>query len=325
MAFLFATLAGLLKISAYISFIAIGLVFIISTIKFKRIKSFKFILILSFCLLSILTIGAWFYYAHYYNQLNQSNYFFLKSAPIWDLTLAERTTVWSHISNWTKEFFYPTGRHIFYALLFLSIIPYKINKDNVNLYLISLIGILCFTALFFPQFKNHDYYVVTLFFLFPMVLVTFLSRLSILFSNNYKVKYTSHLLLFSLLIANTIYAKNRNDKRFSKKSDWVFEELYDVEPQLQEFGFEKANLVLAPFDPSANITFYALKRKGWTRLNGITNKKAIQDKQNLGAEWIVIPLDSLKESGYLNEFIDKPAFSTEKVAIYRLIKPHPQN
>ena len=327
LAFLFATLAGLLKVSAYISFIAIGFVFIISIFKSKQFKSIKYTSIQCFFLFSILIITAWFYYAQYYNNLHQSKYFFLKFAPIWDLNAADRTTVWNHISNWTKEFFHPTGRHVFYGFALLSLIPFGVKKEHSMYYFLNLtclIGCASFFILFFQQFKDHDYYMVTLLFIIPMLLTTFILRIKKYLLSNI-IKFPILILFFILLIASTIYSKNRTEKRISNKSEWVFEELYNIEPQLVTFGIGKEDLILAPFDPSANITLYALKRKGWTRLNGITNTKAIQDKLELGAKWIIVPIDSLKESGYLLEFINEPTISNEKIAIYRIIKPNPQN
>ena len=95
----------------------------------------------------------------------------------------------------------------------------------------------------------------------PVTLTSLLLKLQNYFSIHQQTKYITQLLFLGLLIASSIYAKGRNDKGFNNKSDWVYEELYKLKPQLVGLGLAKNDLILAPFDTSPNITLCAMKRK----------------------------------------------------------------
>jgi hypothetical protein len=324
---LFMTLAALLKITSLLTFIAVFMGLIVQHISSKKAITLNWKMIAA-TVLSILSIVSWVIFSKSYNQLNQTTYFFLGTAPAWNLSNKDFWITLHYISDWTKEYFYPTGRHLIYLFATLIITPIFKNKLSKTLYysyLFSVIGFLGFIALFFQQFKDHDYYMAPLLFIVPLTLTLLLLKFNFLLNKSNLLKYGSQFLFALLLVASSVYAQNRTEKRITNKSDWVFEELYDLEPKLTKIGIGKDDLILAPFDPSANITLYALKRKGWTRLNRIHTVEEIYKKQQLGAKWIIIPTDSLISNRYLHKVISEPTYQSEKISLFRLQKTNRQN
>jgi len=159
----------------------------------------------------------------------------------------------------------------------------------------------------------------------PVTLTSLLLKLQNYFPIHQQTKYITQLLFLGLLIASPIYAKGRNDKGFNNKSDRVYEELYGLEPILVGLWVAKNDLILAPFNPSPNITLCAMKRKGWTRMNSISAVEGIYKKQKLGAKWIIIPTDSLISNRYLHTAISEPTYQSEKISLFRLQELNRQN
>ncbi len=298
---LFMTLAALIKITSLLSFIAIFTGIAIEHISNKKAVKLNWRLI-SITTIAILPIVAWIFFSKNYNLLNETSYFFLRIAPIWELSYDEFWITVDHISNWTREYFYPTGRHLTYIIATLIVLPIfkkSLGKSIYYGYLFSVIGFIIFMILFFQQFKNHDYYIIPLLFVIPFTFTIFLLKFSFFINKSNATKYTSQLVLTLLLIASAVYATNRTEKRFNKQTDWVYEELYNFEHPIENFGIEQTDLVIIPADPSPNINLYAIKMKGWTKYNVGESVLKIDDAIAKGAKWMILPNRNTLQTGYL--------------------------
>ena len=320
------TLAALIKITSLLSFIAIFTGIAIEHISNKKAVKLNWRLI-SITTIAILPIVAWIFFSKNYNLLNETSYFFLRIAPIWELSYDEFWITVDHISNWTREYFYPTGRHLTYIIATLIVLPIfkkSLGKSIYYGYLFSVIGFIIFMILFFQQFKNHDYYIIPLLFVIPFTFTIFLLKFSFIINKSNATKYTSQLVLTLLLIASAVYATNRTEKRFNKQTDWVYEELYNFEHPIENFGIEQTDLVITPADPSPNINLYAIKMKGWTKYNVGESVLKIDDAIAKGAKWMILPNRNTLQTGYLEKYLKNPVFEKNGILFYDL-QPNPRN
>ncbi|MFT7084382.1 MAG: 4-amino-4-deoxy-L-arabinose transferase-like glycosyltransferase [Vicingaceae bacterium] len=317
---LFMTLAALLKITSLLSFIAVFMGLIVQHISSKKAITLNWKMITA-TVLSILTIVSWVIFSKYYNQLNQTTYFFLGIAPAWNLSNEDFWITVHYISDWTKEYFYPTGRHLIYLFATLIITPIfkrKLNKALYYSYLFSVIGFFSFIALFFQKFKDHDYYMTPLLFIIPLTITLFLFKFNFFVNKSMARKSSTQAIFAILLIASSLYAKSRTEKRFSNKSDWVMEELYSLTNAVESYGISNTDLIILPLDPSLNINLYALKMKGWTKYNVEQSTKKIDLAIKKGAKWMVLPKEEVGQHKYLDKYLTQHTLTTDGVSFYKL-------
>ena len=184
--FVFFTLAGLIKVTTLINPLTIISLYIIerlNILKFSENKVFKnskFFIIPA--IVNICLVVFWNLYVLKYNSFYNNYYFLTHIRPIWDLPKEKILVVFEYITNyWYNSYFYPSTFHFFYIILFLSLFFIKkSDKFLMSLSLVLLMGGLSYFLLFFEQFKEHDYYFLTL---LPVIVFLTLNSFVITFLN----------------------------------------------------------------------------------------------------------------------------------------------
>ncbi len=324
LAILFASLSALLKLPTLITILALSIVYVVFSLK-KIIQGqlkVKSLLPKLFYLGIIFTaLIGWYSYAAYYNQLHQSSYFFLKSAPIWEASTLEMNRISAYLFRWSKEFLYDTARHVLYGfalLLLLPIFKRHFKQEWYWIYLLSTIGFFAFFALFYQQFMDHDYYWITLTFMIPLTVLFTIKKFQFLLDQKKMYKHSFQLLFCTLLVASSIHGAKKANNRFSKNTSCLNDDLFELRAQLNGHGIGEDDLIIVPHDPSPNITLYAINRNGWTKLNGLQDKASIEQKIKSGAKWMLVSDKCYYQNDNIDAYMQDLVVSFKGIKIYKL-------
>jgi len=333
---LFYTIAGLLKISSLISFMAIFSIFILEILNIKinaAGKIFKYPKKQFIIFISILLItGIWYIYANYYNATYNAGFFLIGVLPIWDLNTTEIKATLNAVNEHIKWDYLRRETQIIFFLMFLSVIIFfrRMNKMMLILTFLVFLGVLSFVILFFQALKDHDYYVINLFILIPIVFLSFLNLLKskldrIYFSLILKV------VLIAFLIHNIDFARRRIEDRYSINSwqnkDYIenIKAYENINSYLHTIGINKDDRVICLSDNSINITLYTMNRKGWTNYNISRGSNGIEDKINQGAKYLFINKNKKYKELNIQSYINKKIGEFNKIEIYSLNKLSDKN
>lgn len=172
-------------------------------------------------------------------------------------------------------------------LLLLVVFYRKTRKIILWLALSLAFGVLLFCLLFFGALKDHDYYVINLFIIVPVVLLGFF----VLLKDHVPVLFNSFIfkiILIVFLIHNVDFARRRIDGRYHPDG-WqnshythVTSHFREIRPFLDSIGISSGDKVLSLSDNSINITLYLMNQKGWTNYGIESDSVKIREKINLG-------------------------------------------
>ena len=269
----FFFLAVSLKITAILSFLAIGGVFIMEWVfRINFLSSEKKLFpsplkyILSASLVIILS-GAWILYAAQYNNFHGSTYFSTVTFPVWELSKEAISAVIENIKKiWIYEYFHFSvylilGIFFLYAIVRLR----KSSRFIFTIILFSTVGITSYILLQFGTFRDHDYYTINLY-IFPAFLsILFIDALLREFPRLFSSKYLKSI-FFLVLIFNVHYAKTAIDKRYNgwwMDSTKKLQEFYSITPYLREIGVNAQDTVIS-IAGNSHVSLYLMNQKGWT-------------------------------------------------------------
>jgi 4-amino-4-deoxy-L-arabinose transferase-like glycosyltransferase len=293
--FLFFTLGSLLKATYFINPIAaVSTIIVLDLLaKNKLIDIFKsnFRLLLIFFISTALLL-SWNLFAIHYNAINKDFYFLVSTRPLWDIDRQSIMEVWDYISNyWYSKYYYQSTIHFFVIAFILGIVFIKkANKTFLVPGIIMLIGSIFYILLFYAQFKDHDYYFITL---IPTIIILVVNAFITIRNKFPKLlnNYIAKILLLGLAVLSINYASSKLEERYSITNNEFAEigvVLSDTRNSLDSLGISKHAKVIVFTDKTPNGGLYFLNRKGWnvsdTTAAGI-NK--ISDYKNLGAEFLV--------------------------------------
>lgn len=325
----FYALAGLLKISSLISFIAILGIFILELFNFKinpNQKIFKhprkqFIILISVLFIQII----WYMYAKNYNNNNNSGMFLIGILPIWDLNISQIKITIDAIFEHIKWDYFRKETQIVFALMFLSVLVFykRINKILFVLTILISIGFLLFILLFFQALKDHDYYTINLFILIPVVILSFL----ILLKDKFKLVYKSvffRIIVIVFLIFNIEFARNRIESLYSiegwQNENYVenIQSFEEIKPYLQSIGIKKNDRVFSLSDNSINISLYFMNQKGWTNYGISADSIKIKQKINNGAKYLFLYNEETYMENSIQPFLKNKIGEFKNIDIYAL-------
>lgn len=321
------TFAGLIKVTAIISLIALSAVFFLEVTgisKFKngsRLFKHPYIKWIPF-ILAFGLIFSWYLYADYYSAYHKNEIFTVGIHPIWNLTKEQIHDHFRGIREQVKWSYF--HKSIYWSLLvvctFIIVTYKKANKLLLFLTLLFFIGIISFFLLHFAAFFQHDYYVIDLFIFLPL---TFLTLMSIL-KNHYPVLFRSifvKLFIIILLIFNAGFTKQRITERFSMS--WMndnyllnIKRFENIGPYLRSIGIGEDDKVLCLPDVSPNITLYFMNQKGWTNYSTNLDSTRISWKINAGADYLFIYIDSINNNSNIKPFIKNKIGEINDIDIY---------
>ncbi len=291
----FFTVSSLLKVTYFINPIsAISSILILGFLKSKNIvsviKKFKAPILLF--TLSLLIIYIWNTYVIWYNYKNHNIGFLTHALPIWNTSEVQIVEVINYISNyWYTKYYYESTIHFFLATSVLGIVLIRFaNKAILIPAAFLVLGSVCFSLLFFSQFKDHDYYFITI---IPAIIFVVLSSF---ISIKYKFPgiFKSPFLKIGLTVLCFLslnYARNKISDRYKKSDD----ELSRIGISLSETrGFldsqdihEDARFIVMN-DKTPNGGLYFINRQGWTIPDSSENSfKKLNEYISLGADYIL--------------------------------------
>lgn len=346
----FFTIAGLLKITSLISFIALLSVYVLNLFKFKftfdykLLKKTKSILILSFVVFSI--IFSWYFYSNWFNNNHLQGIFLQGFFPIWDLTYSKILLNANKLYNvLSKAYFYSIPLFLFFSLIVYYLLNFKkSNKFHYFLIVSMLIGIVLYILLWFKAFTVHDYYLINLLIIIPIGLCVFLYYLK---KTNSKIFYHKKLKIFSaifllFLIYNTsvvnrmkysssdVMVQNSFVVNYKTMEYWKwyhdnyyahFKSLSEIEVYLDSIGVQKNDTVISIPDQSINISLYLLGRKGFTDF-GYNHLKGYNQRIDYfklqGAKYLIINDTSIINNTEIKKYTQNLIGTFNNIRIYDL-------
>ncbi len=182
-----------------------------------------------------------------------------------------------------------------FVFLFTLFFPRKANSFLYRFSILTFLGALAFTVLFFKSMRNHDYYQINNYFILIPIYLTFFSILGKQFPRLYASLFTK----FALLIIVVLLAMNCNKVlkfRYSEQDlNYIGSvevlKMYDIEAYLDEIGVDRSKWVHCTPDRSINISLYLCNRKGVTdfrRLKHLSLEERIPILKEGGIEYLIL-------------------------------------
>lgn len=307
---LFFTLGGLLKMTAYISFIVIGCFYLIDLYKNLLNKKQELFPNIKYAflpfLISVLIVSAWYSYATYFTGIHGGKYTFNGLWPIWEMQEGQFNNIKKFVTEILVHQIFNRYSLIIIILFFVLLILdfKKLNKFIlVTLFLLTF-GVGTFILFWFQALEAHDYYVINLIILPFFVLVSFFWHLKTHYPKAYQsIILKTTFLLF--LIFNIVYAQNNIRMRywsvfgfhenvanfFCEKEEidfwwWMgtqnsFEALNDIESFNRSIGIKESDLVVYVPDQGFATSLYLMNQKGWTSGFGIERDPSVSPEIKL--------------------------------------------
>lgn len=346
LAFLFFLLAGLLKISSLLIFIAL---FILQfyRIVFRRGEktwSNKSSRLLPFGVV-LLFIFAWLIYTVYYNRHNLNGIFLQGVLPVWGIDAANRKDILSMLLEKHLPSLFNLPAMIFDLVLFafLFIFYKKTNRFFLFLTILVFIGCIVFILLFFQVFNVHDYYLINLLIFIPLPLITFMDMLKrhypAVFSNII-LKIIAGLGVLLLLYISAVQTRMKYDPRqpFVQKSILVdkeqitqweiwkdycskYHQAYEtLTPYLRGLGIKRDDLVYSTPDGAINVTLYLMDQKGFTDFSIASQpeEKRIEKLKSYGVRYLIINDSALYSKPFLAPYLHHKIGTYKNVEIFDL-------
>ncbi len=256
-----------------------------------RQRELKQIAIIS---ISMAVIVSWVYYIQVYNKTYEQYYYLTTLKPLWKCTPEQRTEVYDFVLNyWYSKYYYQSSFHFFYVLLIVA--PYLFFKNRKNMLtiyaLMVLTGCILYFFTFFIQFKDHDYYFITI---IPGIAITISVLMSYLFDqfkkNFIQVAFTIALMVLTALSLN--YAREKLSDRYLKSfisGSEIGYKFKGIDTYLDSLDIDRAAKLVIVGDITPNGGLFFTKRKGYpfADLDG-ENEALIKDKL-IKSDYLIIP------------------------------------
>lgn len=326
---LFYALAGLLKITSLLSFLAIFGLFLLELFDVKVIQDRKIFQhpkkqVLSFLIVLIIQI-IWYWYAVSYDKRYNSGFFLLGILPIWDISLAQIRIILNGLNDKITLYYFREITQIVFLIMFILVVLFykKNDKRLFFLTILTSIGFLMTLLLFFQVIIGHDYYVIDLYILVPFITLTFLTVLK----NRFNKVYTSvlfRIILVAFLFYNVDFARIRMHFRYDP-GGWE-NELYvkyvgtfeEIKPYIRSLGIKENDRVWCVSDGSINVSLYLMNQKGWTNYGVGTDTNNIKKIIELGAKYLFIYNKEIYSNKDIQPYIHHKIGEYKNVDIYKL-------
>lgn len=313
----FITLAALCRTPFAIFLIAIAgqqLLNFKSNFLLKRLSA----LALSFAL-----IGIYFLY----NNSLRTNYgsIFLSSLMTPTDWLQFKEVIKVIKERWLFQYFTASHYLLFLGLAVAGIFSiYKskfhlnaLQKNALQLFLISAVGVACYFLLMALQFKEHDYYFIDTFYvLFVLMLLLFVSMLPKI--NNYLQAIAVVFLMGVMVMQDTKVQAHRNDTGSWDRYQATINNFTNADAFLTENKVPRTSLILVIDAYSPNIPFILMNRKGFSVIT--TSKQEILKALKYDFDFVVLQnefilSDVLNNYPELKDYLS-PINTNGKITLY---------
>ena len=346
LSFLIFLLAGLLKISSLLVFIALFLIQCYCIVFSRGEKTwYNRVSRLWPYLGVLLLIIAWYSYAGSYNKANLNGIFLHGILPVWGIDSAARLEIWSKLFKVLLPEFFTIPALLLVMAIFISLFVFyrKINRFFLFLSLLVFLGCIGFMLLFFQVFNVHDYYLINLLIFIPLPVIAFLDLLKrhypALF-NSVFLKVTAAMGLAILLYIGAVNTRMRYYPRqdFVQKSilvnkenisQWIgwsdycgtyFNAFKTITPYLRSLGIKRNDLVYSTPDGTINVTLYLMDQKGFSDfyIGDIPEDKRIETVKSLGVRYLIINDTTICRKPFLLPYLKHKVGSYLNVEIFDL-------
>ncbi len=278
----------------------------------------------------LVVIAGWYLYAGLYSNAHQGSVSAVEIRPIWDLDRETIRETFKSMGYWYSHgHYHATWFLILTALIFLGnlFFPGKANKFLYRFSILTFLGAVAFTLLFFRSMRNHDYYLINNFFIYIPIYLTFFSILANRFPRIYSSGWT-RLPLLIIVILLVINCSNVLKFRYSER-DLHYNgsvevlEMYDIEEYLDELGVDRSKRVHCTPDRSINISLYLCNRKGLTdfmRLKHMSMEERIPLLKESGIEYVILGSREAFKDENIEALLGDKIGQTGNTEIFRIDK-----
>jgi len=347
---LFFLLAGLIKITALLSFVPLIIIFIWELLKKNKIPEAKIFINpvkqgVSIFLL-VLIVSAWVVYSANYRNSHNAGFFLTIQHPIWEFDLhAIHDTIDKLYYVLLPQYFYKPFIFFILALFLILLINYKkMNHFYYWLILLVFAGCIFYIMLWFSNFRVHDYYLINVLIFIPTTLLSLL----VFLKERYYALFNSSLLkiAFALILGwNIYYCAVQTNVRYFPKTPFIantfilsqdeinfwnwFHENYQnrtkaletITPYLRSLGISRDDKVISIPDQSPDITLYLMDQKGFSDFGssgGLDNSNEIKEFIHAGTKYLIISEPSMLNDDWLKPYLKNKIGSYQNVTIYNL-------
>ncbi len=329
--------AAAFKVSSLFSLFAISGIFLLELSGFLKLReNNKLFNRPGFYLLAIISvfiiIGSWLLYAHNYNLKYDCTYFSTNIFPIWDLNPQQISDVLSSVRKiWLAQYFHISVLVFLSACTIFLIINFRKNDKILGLSIIIIfIEVIAYILLQFWTFSDHDYYVIDIYVLPVLIVISAFDALKRSYQNIFNSIIFK--LTFSIfLLFNIFYAHQQMKERYE---GWMNDykensDIYSITPALRQMNINANDTVISIPDFS-NASLYLMNVKGWTeytdarfnkgdRIHYNQDSSGIQRSINLGAGYLIINgVKNLYAKPYLQSYCKTLVGTYKNVLIFNL-------
>ena len=326
---LFFMMAGLLKVTALLSFFSLAGIWFLEMMGVKfgekgtRIFEERWKAALPF-FLSFLIMLLWYSWAYNYNQLHDTIYFSMRTCPIWNVAECCECDYQSVLYNIRKVFlpqlFYKPVMFVLLGCVAFTLAYARYARPLLlGISLFTFLGTLSFFLLWFAAFYEHDYYFINLY-VFPVfLLITSLDILRRRFPMVFQSRY--FLIAFIVLVLLALgHTFKRQERRYRSENAYLAGAM-QIAPYLEKLGITRQDYVVSIPDPTPNYTLYLLNRKGWTDFYHKTRDSlSLQQSIGRGAKYLIVSgfEKELQERPFLHTFLSEPMGSAGGTHVFRI-------
>jgi hypothetical protein len=346
-------LAGLIKPTAFLTFMAIVTMHVGSQIKYVRnilkIPRIGKLIHLLPMIAVFVVFYIWVIWVRDYNQHGASGLYTTGLRPIWDTeniyeVLYYGTQLYTFIY---PAFFSHAALVILLTLFAWLIIKFqKTDRVMVTFTVVTFTGILFYLLLFIKGFTVHDYYLINLLIFIPLVSIAFLhylklNKINLFYSKAFRGLAVAGLLLImyntmvlqrarydlgDTFVKHTILMDDQQKRYWRGIHDDYknkYESLENITPYLRELGIKRTDHVISVPDRSPNISLYMMDQKGCSEY-GLFDREGndrIGDYINAGTRYLIVNDPAYLNQPFLGKYIDEKIGEYKRVQIFTISLP----
>jgi hypothetical protein len=346
-------IAGLIKPTALLSFMAIITILIISQIEyFRNILRIPRIGKLSHLLPMagvFVIFYIWVIWVRNYNQEGVSVLYTTGFRPVWETeNIYEVLYYGTQLYTFMYPAFFSHAALVIVLTMFAWLIikfP-KSNRVLVSFTVTIFIGILFYLVLFIKGFTVHDYYLINLLIFIPLTSIAFLhylksNRISLFNGKPFRglamaglivIMYNAMVLQRARYDLNDTFVKHTillNDQQtgfwgnMHNNYEARYEALETITPFLRELGIKRTDHVISVPDLSPNISLYMMDQKGYSEF-GLFDPKGndrIGHYISTGTKYLIVNDPAYLNKPFLSKYINEKIGEYKNVQIYTLSLP----
>jgi hypothetical protein len=262
----------------------------------------------------------WYVWAKGYNEEVGNNGFFLIGIlPIWDYTTAEIVeTATGALKIWFGQYFFPPVQYLTLALFIPVMLRWRrIPAVLRHITLLSSIGMGVFIFLFFQVFLQHDYYLLDMMIVLPLVLAAAIQLWQPWLQKQVYIPFVAIAFAGFALVYLHMMMNHRYTTWWMNKHLSSTQSFENFEPWLRERGIQRTDPVLVWPDRSINIPLYFMDQKGWTRFNtGMDDVSQIDALIERGLQYLILYDEDLLLREDLHPYMNEPVGFYGKIHVF---------